>query len=68
MRWMKLERIIQNEEAKKRNTNTVYYRIYMEFKNVVTVTLYARKQMRHRCIEQYFGLCGRRQEWDDPRE
>ena len=26
---------------------------------MVTMTLYARQQKRHRCIEQSFGLCGR---------
>ena len=26
---------------------------------MVTITLYARQQKRHRCIEQPFGLCGR---------
>ena len=26
---------------------------------MVTITLYARQQKRHRCIEQSFGLCGR---------
>ena len=25
---------------------------------MVTITLYARQQKRHRCIEQSFGLCG----------
>ena len=25
----------------------------------VMITLYAREQKRHRCIEQSFGLCGR---------
>ena len=35
---------------------------------MVTITLYVRQQKRHRCIEQYFGLCGRRQGWDDLRE
>ena len=29
------------------------------------ITLYARQQKRHRCIEQSFGLCGRGREWDD---
>ena len=33
--------------------------IYMEFRKMVTTTLYARQQKRHRCIEQYFGLCWR---------
>ena len=32
---------------------------------MVTITLYARQQKRHRCIEQSFGLCGRRRGWDD---
>ena len=26
---------------------------------MVTTTLYARQQKRHRCIEQSFGVCGR---------
>ena len=28
----------------------------MEFKKMVMITLYARQQKRHRCIEQSFGL------------
>ena len=31
----------------------------MEFSKMVMMTLYAREQKRHRCIEQSFGLCGR---------
>ena len=31
----------------------------MEFRKMVMITLYARKQKRHRCIKQCFGLCGR---------
>ena len=31
----------------------------MEFRKIVMITLYARQQKRHRCIEQSFGLCGR---------
>ena len=31
----------------------------MEFRKMVTTTLYARQQKRHRCIEHSFGLCGR---------
>ena len=31
-------------------------------------TLYEREQKRHKCKEQTFGLCGRRQVWDDLRE
>ena len=37
----------------------------MEFRKMVTTTLYARQQKRHRCIEQSFGLCGRGIGWDD---
>ena len=35
----------------------------MEFRKMVMMTLYARQQKRHRCIEQIFGLRGRG--WDD---
>jgi len=37
----------------------------MEFRKLVTVTLYARQQKRHRCIEQSFGLCWGGRGWDD---
>ena len=37
----------------------------MEFRKMVTITLYTRQQMRHWCIEQSFGLCGRGRGWDD---
>ena len=36
----------------------------MEFRKMITITLYARQQKRHRCIEQSFGLCGRGRGWD----
>ena len=39
--------------------------LYMEFRKMVTITLYVRQQKRHRCIEQSFGLYGRGQGWDD---
>ena len=29
------------------------------------ITLYARQQKRHRCIEESFGLCGRGRGWGD---
>ena len=32
----------------------------MEFRKMVMITLYAKQKKRHRCIEQTFGLCGRR--------
>ena len=59
MRWMKLEPIIQSEVSQKENTNTVYQCMYMEFRKMVTITLYVRQQKLHRYIEQSFGLCGR---------
>ena len=48
--------------------NTIYQSIYMEFLKMVTMTLYARQQKRHRYKEQTFGLLGRRQQWGDLRE
>ena len=61
MRWMKLEPIIQSEVSRKEK----HHSIYMEFRKMVMITLYARQQKRHRCIEQFFGLCGRGRGWDD---
>jgi len=40
----------------------------MEFRKMVTMTLYARQPKRHRFKEQTFGLWGRRRGWDDMRE
>ena len=40
----------------------------MEFRKMVTITLYAKQKKRHRCIEQTFGLCGRWRGWDVLRE
>ena len=67
MRWMKLEPIIQSEVSQKEK-HQYSILIHMEFRNVVAKTLYARQQKKHRCIEQSFGLCGRRRRWDDTRE
>ena len=75
MRWMKLEPIIQSEVSHKEKHQyinsiyiTVYKCIYMEFRKMVMMTLYARQQKRHLCKEQTFGLCGKRRGWDDLRE
>ena len=35
---------------------------------MVTLNLYAKQKKRHRCTEQTFRLCGRRQGWDVSRE
>ncbi|KAB0351682.1 hypothetical protein FD754_016539 [Muntiacus muntjak] len=59
MRWMKLELIIQSEVSQKDKHQ------YSKLIKMVMITLYARQQKRHRCIEQSFGLCGRGRGWDD---
>ena len=62
MRWMKLEPIIQSEVSQKEKYQcSILMHIYMEFRKMVMMTLYARQQKRHRCKEQTFGLFGRRQ-------
>ena len=35
---------------------------------MLMITLYAKQKKRHRCIEETFRLCGRRQGWDVLRE
>ena len=68
MRWMKLEPIIQSEVSqKKKHQYSILMHIYMEFRKMVSMILYARQHERHRCKEQTFGLCGRRRGWDDLR-
>ena len=58
MRWMKLEPIIRSEvsQKEKHQYSILMHGIYMEFRNMVTITLYVRQQMRHRCIEQSWTL------------
>ena len=68
MRWMKLEPIIQSEVSQKEKHQysiLMHIYIYIEFKKMVTMTLYVRQQKRHICKEQTFGLCGRGRGWDD---
>ena len=56
---MKLEPIIQSEVSQKeKHQYSILTHIY-GIKKMVMITLYARQQKRHRCIEQSFGLCGR---------
>ena len=43
MRWMKLEPIIQSEVSQKERA-IQYTNIYMEFKKMVTITLYAKQK------------------------
>ena len=37
----------------------------IQFRKMVTMTLYARQQKRHRCTKQTFRLCGKGWGWDD---
>ena len=61
MRWMKLEPIMQSKVSQKEKHQYSILTTYMEFRKMVTMTLYVRQQKRHRCKEQTFGLCGKRQ-------
>ena len=65
MRWVKLEPIIQSEVSQKEKHQYSILTHNMEFRKMVTITLYVRQQKRYRCIEQSFGLCKRGQGWDD---
>ena len=61
---MKLELIIQSElSQKEKHQYSILTHIYMEFRKMVMITLYARQQKRHRCVERTFGLRGRG--WND---
>ena len=42
--------------------------IYMEFRKMLIITLYAKQKKIHRCIEQSFRLCGRSRGQDVSRE
>ena len=63
MRWMKRAYYTEWSKSEKHQYSILMH--YMEFRKMVTMTLYARQQKRHRCIEQSFGLCGRGRGWDD---
>ena len=65
---MKLEPIIESEVSQKEKHQYSILTIYMEFRKMVTMTLYARQQKRYRCKKQTSGLGGRRQGWNDLRE
>ena len=68
---MKLEPIIQNEVSQKeKHQYSILTHIYIEFRKMATTALYVRQQkgQQKRDKEQIFGLCGRRQGWDDLRE
>ena len=56
---MKLEPIIQSEVSQKEKHQNIYLCIYMEFRKMVMMILYARQQKRHRCIEQFLDSVGK---------
>ena len=63
---MKLEPVIQSEVSQKETHQyNILTHIHGIQKDGITITLYARQQKRHRCIEQSFELCGRGRGWDD---
>ena len=68
MTCMKLEPIIESEVSQKeKHQYSILTHIYGIQKDV-TMTLYVRQQKRHRYKEQSFGLCRKRQGWNDLRE
>ena len=59
MRWMKMEHIIQSEVSQKdKDQYSILMHIYIEFRKMVTITLYAKKKKRHRCTEQLLDSVG----------
>ena len=47
MRWMKLDPIIQSEVSQKEKHQYSMLYIYLEFRKMVTKTLYARQQKKY---------------------
>ena len=69
MRWIKLEPIIQGKLSQKdKHQYSILTHIYIEFRKMVIITLYARQKKIHRFIEQTFGHLWRRRGWVDLRE
>ena len=72
MRWMKLEPMYRVKSERKMPVHYINAYVwnlerYNDIFGIMT-TLSARQQKRHRYKKQNFGLCGRRQGWDDLRE
>jgi len=65
MRWMNLELIIQSEVSQKeKNKYRILMYIYMEFRKMVLMNLFAGQQWRRRHREQTCGHNGERRGWD----
>ena len=59
MKWMKLEPIMQIEVSQReKHQYSILKHVYMEFRKIVTTTLYARQQKRHRCKERLLDSVG----------
>ena len=57
MRWTKLESVMQSEVSQKeKHQYSILTHMYIEFRKMVMMSLYARQQKRHRCKEQTFGF------------
>ena len=54
IRWMNLEPVIQSEISQKEKHQYSILTHYMEFRKMVTMTLYVRQQKRHRLLD-YVG-------------
>ena len=58
---MKLEPIIQSEVSQKeKHQYSIVTQIYMEFRKMVMITLYARQQKRQQMYQIDFGLWERK--------
>ena len=57
MRWMKLEPIIQSEVSQKdKDQYSVLMHIYMEFRKMVMITLYAKQKRRQMYRTEFWTL------------
>ena len=63
--WIRKQWYIYTTECYSAIKKNAFESVGMEFGKMVMITLYARQQKRHRCIEQSFGLCGRGRGWDE---
>ena len=61
---MNLEPVIQSEESQREKINIIYSCIYMEYRKMVLVSLFAGKEWRHRYIEWSCGHSGGDREWN----
>ena len=54
MRWMELEPTVQSEVSQKdKDQYSILTHIYMEFRKMVTITLYAKQKKRHICLTYF---------------